>query len=95
MEINGKKYVFRFKYKALKEFLIKTGITLSDLGNETTMTLYAGEMLFYGLKSGAEFAKEKFDLTLDDVINWIDEDSGNLAKAMEALNTDMPDNTGE
>jgi len=91
MEIKGKHYAFRFKYKALREFLMKTGLTLADLGNETKMTLYAGEMLYYGLKSGAQFSNEKFDLSIDDVIDWIDADSENLAKALGALGNDLPE----
>jgi hypothetical protein len=93
MEINGKKYLFRFKYKALKEFMQVTGLKLADLADSSTMTIYAGEMLFFGLKYGEKFAGREFDLTLDQVIDWIEADEGNLSSALGALSEDS--NVGE
>lgn len=94
IEINGKKYAFRFQWKAIKGFLLQTGLALSDLSNTDKLTLYAPELLYNGILSGERAEGREVTLTIDDIENWMDEDLGNLQKALEAFQSDQPPTEG-
>ena len=87
MKIQGKDYNVRFSYKALKNFTQKTGLKLQDLGNISFE--HIDILLWCGLKSGAEFNKEKFSTTLEEVTEWLDEDLSLMTKVMDAFSEDM------
>lgn len=89
MKIKGKEYGFRFSYRAIREFMQMTGCTFADLSNTDKITLYAPEMIYCGIKAGQYFTKAEFDLTLDDVIDWIDENPDGLAEAMSLISGDV------
>lgn len=89
IEINNKKYAFRFQWKAIKGFLLQTGLALSDLSNTDKLMLYAPELLYNGILSGERTEGRELTLTLSDIENWMDEDMDNLQKALEAFQTDQ------
>lgn len=90
IEINGKKYAFRFQWKAIKGFLLQTSLALSDLSDTDKLTLYAPELLYNGILSGERTEGRELTLTLADIENWMDEDLNNLQKALEAFQSEQP-----
>lgn len=90
MKIKGHEYNFKFKWFAIREFLKMTGLEIGDISNPTKMTIYAAEMIYCGLLGGARADKKTLDLTLDDVIDWIEDNPDGIEKAMAQLSEDMP-----
>lgn len=89
MKIKGKEYGFKFSYRAIREFMQMTNCSFSDLSDTNKIALFAPEMIFCGVKAGQYFNKAEFDLSLDDVIDWIDENPDGLAEAMKLISGDV------
>ena len=87
ININDKQMNVRFSYKALKNFTDKTGLGLTELGNISIG--HIGILMWCGLKSGAQHNKEKFEHTIDDCENWLDDDMSLMSQVMDALTQDM------
>lgn len=97
IEINGKSYPVRFSYSAIRSFLMKTGLALSDLSNVDKLILHLPILIYAGMDSGAKKAKEKLTMTLEQIEDWIDDDMSNIEKALAAFTDSQPklDESGE
>ena len=65
---------------------------LSDIGTlgENMTIMQAMRLVYYGLKDGARREGVKFELTIDDVGDIMDNDMEFLNKCMEIVNSSMP-----
>jgi hypothetical protein len=88
IEINGKKYPVRFGFNALREFTAITGTTLAGLQNlQNNITLdHAIKLVWCGFKDGARKEKMPFNLLVDDIGDFLDDDNTILEKAFETFN---------
>lgn len=75
-----------FGFAALAEWCDLSGKSLSDLGDiGSNMSLsQAINLIFCGLKHGSRKAKKEFNVTIDDVADWIDDEGMDIFnEAME------------
>jgi hypothetical protein len=88
IEINGKRYPVRFGFNALREFTAITGTTLAGLQNlQNNITLdHAIKLVWCGFKDGARKEKMPFNLLVDDIGDFLDDDNTILEKAFETFN---------
>jgi len=87
IKINGIEHDFRFSYKALKLFTKQTGLALDQIN--TLGLEHMDALMWCGLKSGAEHNKKKFELTISDCEDLIDNDIALINSVTAALTEDM------
>jgi len=94
IEVNTKRYPVRFGFNALREFTAITGTTLSDLPNlQNNITLdHAIKLVWCGFKDGARKEKMPFHLSVDDIADFLDDDSSILEKAFNTFNNQFSSN---
>lgn len=80
IELGGKNRGFRFKTKALGDIQEHFKVSISDFGRliDTTTFNFYPVAFYYGLLSYSEKNKEDIDYTLQDVIDWIDDEPKGL-----------------
>ena len=95
IEINNKKYPIKFGFNALRKYSTKTNTTLQDLDKlGSDMTLDDALTLIYcGVEDGYRAAKQKCEISIDDLADLIDNDYDSIGKAMEILAEQMGGNT--
>lgn len=89
LNINGKEYPFRFSFIAIRKFSKLTGIALEDLGNMSSTHIL--EILYSGLYGGSRKAKIEWDLHIDDLELWLDDNFDKIESIMEMVSTDLSD----
>lgn len=90
IEINGKELPFRFSFIAIRKFSKLTGLGMDQLGQMGADHIL--EMLYAGLYGGCRKNKVDFDLTIEDLEIWLDDNFHKLESIMEMVAADM---TGE
>lgn len=100
LEINGEPKGFKFGLGFLGRFLEATGIKVDEMGEaiESNPFKTLPIMVYESHRYNEERAKREFTLTLDDIIDWIDEDGGFNGKFITAflnawslsMNKDVP-----
>jgi hypothetical protein len=92
IEFGGESRPVKFGWNALAIFGELTGTTLSDLTKfETELTFKEALCLIYaGLKEGARSQKVPFTLTIEDVGDFLDEDTGKVAEFITLFTEQMP-----
>ena len=85
IKINDKSYAIKFGFNCLRKFTKKTNTKLSDLDAlGENMTLDTAMILIWcGLEDGARCSKEKFDFTIDDLGDALDNDMTIIDRAMK------------
>ncbi len=85
LTINKKDYAVHFGMAALAAFCREEGIPLTQMeqGFIDLDLLGTTNLVFAGLQQGARREKSILDLTVDDVLDAMDEDKDLLSKALE------------
>lgn len=92
IEFGGEKRPVKYGWNALAIFGDLTGTGLNDLSKfETEMTFSEVLSLIYaGLKEGARQAKKEFTLTIEDVGNFLDDDTDKIQEFLSVFTSQMP-----
>jgi hypothetical protein len=90
--IGGELRPLHYGMASLAEWCDLTGSGLQDLsslGNNVSLNA-AIQLIYCGLKHGARRCKEKFNYSVDDVADWIDEEGMDIFnEAMEVFTASM------
>jgi len=87
VEIGGEKYPIKFGFNALRKYSMKTGTTLAQLNQiGDNMGLNDALVLIHcGIEDGYRAAKQKCELSIDDLADAMDGDMEAIARCMEVL----------
>lgn len=89
---DGVKRPFRFRVSALSEMAalleVKTLKEVAEILQEVPVDKIA-PFVEIGLRHGAKKDKAPVNFTMDDVVDWVDEDFGIFVRAMEIASEDM------
>lgn len=86
IELNGKTYPFKFTYKCMRELMIK-GESMSEIQQSEHGFILA-------INKGYEREGSKERITLEQLLQILDEDQGAFKKLTDALSADMGELTG-
>lgn len=95
LNINGKEYPFRLELGGMRLYAIKKGlkkIKTKDLGEmmtEADMIEDYPIMIWAGLKAGPGPDQDKFDHTVPEVKEWLENDPAAFDRAIDLINEDM------
>ena len=92
VKIGGKERPFKFGFAAISEFGKMTDRKINDLSDfgNGNYSLYEMLVLFWcGLKHGSRNEKEEFNITIDEVGDWLDEDPTIIISLTAAIRTEM------
>jgi hypothetical protein len=91
IKINTKSYPVKFGFNALRHFTDLTGMTLNEISNiANDLNLSHAIILIYvGLKDGARVTQEKFELSIDDIGDMLDDDNTIIEKMMSIFSKQM------
>ena len=94
VELGEKKYPIKFGFNALRKYSMQTGTTLADLNKiGENMSLNDALILIHcGIEDGHRAAKQKCELTLDDLADSMDGDMEGISRCMEVLAEMMGEN---
>ena len=99
IHIGGKMRPVSYGFNALAMFQDLTGIGLSQLGSMSMDTMTLTSMIkfaYCGLKDGARKAKQDFTASIEDVADWLDDDSQAFIDLFsEFVNSQAPEDTGK
>ncbi len=91
IEIGGAKRPVKYGWNAICEFTDLTGIGLEDLSEDKDFSLSQIRALVYvGLKEGARAKKEEFEMSIEDVGDWIGEDIDIIVEFTAVFTSQMP-----
>jgi len=92
IEFGGEKRPVKYGWNALAIFGELTGTGLNDLSKfETEMTFKEVLALIYaGLKEGARAEKKDFDLTMDDIGDFLDKETEKIQEFIDVFTSEMP-----
>lgn len=93
LNINDKEYPFRFSFIAIRKFSQLTGIALEELGSMSSSHIL--EILYAGLYGGSRKAKLEWDLHIDDLELWLDDNFDKIESIMELVSQDLSDSEGK
>tara|TARA_R100001594_G_C3846311_1_gene217243 strand:- start:74 stop:415 length:342 start_codon:yes stop_codon:yes gene_type:complete len=96
IEIGNNKLPLRFGFNALRKYSIKTGATMNDLNKLASgkMTFNDAFTLIYcGIEDGHRAAKQKFELSIDEVTDMFDGNMDCMEKAFDVLSKSMGTDT--
>tara|TARA_Y100000034_G_C6730809_1_gene323722 strand:+ start:433 stop:771 length:339 start_codon:yes stop_codon:yes gene_type:complete len=87
VELGGKKHPIKFGFNALRKYSMKTGTTLAQLNNiGEDMGLNEALILIHcGIEDGYRAAKQKCELSLDELADQMDGDMEAIPRCMEVL----------
>jgi hypothetical protein len=90
VKLGGVKYPIKFGFNALRKYSMKTGTTLNELNKlGADMSLNDALILIHcGIEDGYRAAKQKCELSVDDLADKMDGDMEGISRCMEVL-TDM------
>ena len=90
VKLGGKKYPIKFGFNALRKYSVKTGTTLAQLNQiGDNMSLNDALILIHcGIEDGYRAAKQKCEISIDDLSDKMDGDMEGIGRCMEIL-TDM------
>jgi len=97
VKIGTKQYPVKFGFSALRKYSAKTQTTLQDLeklGQEMTLD-GALTLIYCGIEDGYRAAKQKCELTIDDLGDLIDDDFDSISRCMEVLSSQMGGDKGK
>ena len=97
IEINENKYPIKFGFNALRKYSRISNTSLQDLDKlGVNMTLdNALTLIFCGIEDGYRAAKQKCELTIDDLADLIDTDFNVIGEAMKILTNHMGSNSNK
>jgi len=97
VETRGVKYPIRFGFNATADFSEMSGLTIADLQKlgENITPSAVRSLAYVGLKHGARINGEKFQLTIEDIGDMMDEDPSFLENVLKCFSNDLPQNNGE
>ena len=92
LKVNGVKLPFSFGMAALYKLETESNINISEMDQalKDKPVGHIIELLYAGFSDGHRKAKEKFTSTKEDVADWLDDNPELLDKALEVLNSSMP-----
>ena len=92
IEFGGKSRPVKYGWNALSTFGEMTGTGLNDLSKfETEMTFKEVLVLIYaGLKEGARAEKKEFTLSLEDIGDFLDEETDKVQEFIDVFTSQMP-----
>jgi len=92
IEFGGEKRPVKYGWNALAIFGDMTGSGLNDLGKfETEMTFSEVLALIYaGLKEGARAEKKEFNLAVEDIGDFLDNDTDKIQEFIDVFTSEMP-----
>ena len=92
IEFGGEKRPVKYGWNALAIFGDMTGSGLNDLGKfETEMTFSEVLALIYaGLKEGARAEKKEFNLAVEDIGDFLDNDTDKIQEFIGVFTSEMP-----
>ena len=92
IEFGGEKRPVKYGWNALAIFGDMTGSGLNDLGKfETEMTFSEVLALIYaGLKEGARAEKKEFNLAVEDIGDFLDNDTDKIQEFIDVFISEMP-----
>jgi hypothetical protein len=92
IEFGGESRPVKYGWNALATFGDMTGTGLNDLSKfETEMTFKEVLVLIYaGLKEGARAEKKDFALTIEDIGDFLDEDTDKVQEFIDVFTSQMP-----
>lgn len=87
VELGGEKFPIKFGFNALRKYSMKTGTTLADLNNlGENMGLNDALVLIHcGIEDGYRAAKQKCEITIDDLADKMDGDMEGISRCMVVL----------
>jgi len=87
VKIGEKKYPIKFGFSALRKYSMKTGTTLAQLNQiGDNMTLNDALILIHcGIEDGYRAAKQKCNLSIDDLSDAMDNDMEAISRCMDIL----------
>ena len=91
VELGGEKYPIKFGFNALRKYSVKTGTTLNELNNlGADMNLNDALILIHcGIEDGYRAAKQKCELSIDELADQMDGDMDGISRCMEVLTNMM------
>jgi len=92
VEFGGESRPVKYGWNALAIFGDMTGTGLNDLGKfETEMTFKEVLALIYaGLKEGARAEKKDFKLTVEDIGDFLDNETDKIQEFVDVFTSQMP-----
>jgi len=92
IDFGGESRPVKYGWNALAIFGEMTGTGLNDLSKfETEMTFREVLVLIYaGLKEGARAEKKEFTISLEDVGDFLDEDTAKVQEFIDVFTSQMP-----
>ena len=92
IEFGGEKRPVKYGWNALAIFGDMTGSGLNDLGKfETEMTFSEVLAFIYaGLKEGARAEKKEFNLAVEDIGDFLDNDTDKIQEFIDVFTSEMP-----
>ena len=87
VELGGKKYPIKFGFNALRKYSMNTGTTLNELNKlGADMNLNDALILIHcGIEDGYRAAKQKCELSVDNLADLMDGDMEGITRCMEVL----------
>ena len=99
VDFGGEPRPVKFGFAALMNFTDMSGYKLNDLDKlGENMTLSdAVKLIYCGLKTGARVEKKKFNSSLEDVADWLDDNQNTLQEVLNifAESFSAPSEEGE
>ncbi len=91
VELGGEKYPIKFGFNALRKYSVKTGTTLNELNKlGADMNLNDALILIHcGIEDGYRAAKQKCELSIDELADQMDGDMDGISRCMEVLTNMM------
>jgi len=94
IEIDGKKFPIFFGFNGLRKYCRNTGTSLNKLmtlGQDINLD-EALNLVLVGIEEGCRKSGEKFELSIDDLGDMLDNDMDGLARALELFGEQMGQN---
>lgn len=94
LTINGDEHPFRLELGAMRLYAVKKGIKkaktkdLPDLIQEADIITDYPILIWAGLKAGPTPEQERFDHSVEDVEQWLEDDPAAFDRAMDMINED-------
>lgn len=87
VKIGNEERPVKYGFAALIEFTEANGLTMADLDNlGDNMSLKDAVFLVYiGLKHGARVEKKPFQKSIEDIADWLDENSGAMEEVLSVF----------
>jgi len=87
--INNRKLPFRATFRALRDFQLETKVSIEGMANLNLDQIARASV--HCINAGYRHDKEETRITLDELLDLLDEDSNGLVQLTEALEHDETD----